>query len=529
MAAETELAMLRDTLAALDVARNVPDALQRVVDLACEHSGWTVGHAYLRYGQRLVSSEIWHAGERYEDFRTATTGTRYDLGEGLPGRVAEADAPVPIADLASDEGFRRRKAATECGLVTGLAVPVRVFGRIEAVIEFFGEAPGGCGGAIELVATQLGHAWERLRTDEELAASGERFRSVAETAHDGIVIANRAGAVEYANPAAERMFGYQPGEMAGMRLTELMPERLRPAHRAGFARFAVTGTSRLIGSVVEVEAMRRDGSEFPIELSLAHGRTPTGDVFTAIIRDITERRRTEQFLRRTLDREDAAAAQLQALDEMKNSFLSAVSHEMRTPLAAVIGIAAILDRRADLARETQQRLFQQLTDNAHRLDQLLEDLLDVDRLTRGVVHLKRTEENLGPLVRRIAYQSDNVVVEVRDEPLVARFDVAKVERILEHLLANVLRHTPAGTTAWVRACRTPDGVLLSVEDDGPGVPDELKAAIFEPFRQGESLRPYSPGTGLGLALVAQFAALHGGRAWVEDRPGGGAAFRVLLP
>ena len=474
--AETELTLLREALLALDAAESVPDALKRVVDLVCEHCGWAVGHTYLRHGDRAA-----------------------------PAGNPQAEGPY------------------------GVGVPVRVRNRVEAVIELYGEAPGTCGEAIGLIATELGHTWERHLVDEELAASGERFRAVADTAYDGIVIADGAGMVSYANPAAERMFGYPHGGMAGLRLTALMPERMRDAHRSGFARFAVTGEARVIGSVVEVDALRHDGTEFPIELSLAHGRAAQGDFFTAIVRDVTERRRTERFLRRTLDREQAAVAQLRSLDEMKNSFLTAVSHEMRTPLASVLGIAAILDRKPDLDPEAQRRLFPQLAENAHRLDRLLEDLLDVDRLTRGVVDLRRTEEDVAALVRRIAGQREQVAVEVPHEPVVARVDVAKVERILEHLLTNADRHTPPGTPVRVSVCRHPEGLLLSVEDAGPGVPEAIRTEIFEPFRQGESLRPHSPGTGLGLTLVSRFAALHGGRAWVEDRPGGGAAFRVLLP
>jgi two-component system, OmpR family, sensor histidine kinase MtrB len=108
-------------------------------------------------------------------------------------------------------------------------------------------------------------------------------------------------------------------------------------------------------------------------------------------------------------------------------------------------------------------------------------------------------------------------------------DGAKVERILENLLHNALRYTPSDTPIWIRLGRSDGGAVITVEDEGPGVPDELKVAMFESFRQGPNRSAHSPGTGIGLSLVARFAELHGGRAWVEDRPGGGARFRVLLP
>ena len=120
-----------------------------------------------------------------------------------------------------------------------------------------------------------------------------------------------------------------------------------------------------------------------------------------------------------------------------------------------------------------------------------------------------------------------VVLDV--EPVMIPVDTSKLERILENLLANSVRHTPAGTDIWIRTRAKEGGALIVVEDDGPGVPEELREAIFEPFRQGPSNSQHSPGAGVGLALVARFAELHRGRAWVEERPGGGASFHVWLP
>jgi signal transduction histidine kinase len=119
-------------------------------------------------------------------------------------------------------------------------------------------------------------------------------------------------------------------------------------------------------------------------------------------------------------------------------------------------------------------------------------------------------------------------VQVEAAPVLVRVDPAKVERIVENLLANTARHTPSGSPVLVRVESLDGGVLVAVDDRGPGVPDEHKEAVFEPFRQGPQPSAHSPGVGVGLALVARFAELLGGRAWVEDREGGGASFRVWL-
>jgi signal transduction histidine kinase len=119
-------------------------------------------------------------------------------------------------------------------------------------------------------------------------------------------------------------------------------------------------------------------------------------------------------------------------------------------------------------------------------------------------------------------------VNLEAQPVTIAVDPAKVERIVENLLANTARHTPRDTQVWVRVEPMGSGALIVVEDDGPGVPEDERERIFEPFLQGSSPADHSPGVGVGLTLVARFAELHGGRAWVQDRPGGGASFRVYL-
>jgi signal transduction histidine kinase len=170
--------------------------------------------------------------------------------------------------------------------------------------------------------------------------------------------------------------------------------------------------------------------------------------------------------------------------------------------------------------------------NARKLDRMVTDLLDLDRLARGIVEPKRRATDVGALVGRIAEDSDLMSqgrVEVDADEAVVDVDAAKVERIVENLLANTARHTPAGTPVRMAVERLDGGVLIVVEDRGPGVPEELREAIFEPFRQGPGAPEHSPGVGVGLTLVRRFAELHGGRAWVQERDGGGASFRVFLP
>jgi PAS domain S-box-containing protein len=257
--------------------------------------------------------------------------------------------------------------------------------------------------------------------------------------------------------------------------------------------------------------------------------------------DITERKRAEQALRRSerkyseaFRREREASQRLRALDDMKNTFLEAVSHDLRTPLTSILGSALTLEQAGlELPRDDALDLVGRIAANARKLERLLSDLLDLDRLQRGIITPQRRPTDVAALVQRgvdesIAHWKRPIEVDAR--PLTLSLDAAKAERILENLLSNAVRHTPDGTRIWVRTTGQDGGLLLVVEDEGPGVPADLREEVFEPFRQVPGSRSeHSPGVGVGLSLVRRFAELHGGRAWVQDRPGGGASFHVLLP
>jgi PAS domain S-box-containing protein len=251
--------------------------------------------------------------------------------------------------------------------------------------------------------------------------------------------------------------------------------------------------------------------------------------------DITERKEAEARLERALSVEREAGQRLRALDDMKNTFLQAVSHDLRTPLAAILGLAITLERGDVHLSEVDARdLARRIAGNARRLDRLVMNLLDLDRLARGIVAPKLEPTDVGDLVQRALAESELVPqarLRTNLQPLVVPVDAAKVERIVENLLANTARHTPSDATIWVSVTEAADpaGVILAVEDDGTGVPEDLRETIFEPFRQGPDAPQHSPGVGVGLTLVRRFAQLHGGRAWVESREGGGASFRVFLP
>lgn len=222
------------------------------------------------------------------------------------------------------------------------------------------------------------------------------------------------------------------------------------------------------------------------------------------------------------------------MEPLKDAFLSALSHELRTPVTVLRGYAATLRRieaeGIDISREQRLAMLEGMVERADQLDHLVSDLLDYDSVSSGLLVAHRRTSELRSLILRVAEY-----VNVGDHPLeidvpaaLVNVDVAKVERIVESLLRNAAKYSAPGTRIRVLARVEGTELRLVVEDLGPGVPDSVKEEVYAPLRHGPAASAHSPGTGMGLALVAAFAGLHGGRAWIEDGPNGGTRSRVLL-
>ena len=220
------------------------------------------------------------------------------------------------------------------------------------------------------------------------------------------------------------------------------------------------------------------------------------------------------------------------VDRLREDILSAVSHELRTPLTSVLGFALTLEqRRSELDPETVDEIVADIAQAARRLERLLADLLDIERLRLGHTVVRRERVDVGDLVRRVVadFPLDSRLVSITGGPVAANVDGAKLERIVDNLVVNAAKHTPPEGPIEIRVETLGRDLLLVVEDEGPGIADEYKLEVFETFNRGPNVSSMTPGAGIGLALVSRFAAIHGGRTWVEDAPGGGASFHVLIP
>jgi PAS domain S-box-containing protein len=449
----------------------------------------------------------------------------YRVGEITPSFDAFLDRVEPADRARVAKAISRSEASGEPFRIEfSILLPDGTRSRIEAQGDI--DKPDG---ETRLIGVAQ-DVTEQRRVADALRESEDRYRIIIEAAAEGIWVSNARGRTSLVNPRMSEMLGYSAEELSSLPLTTFLKDegegllqRVRSRRRAG------------VVDRYEVELIRKDGSTFWVSVTANPLRSSSGEFLgtLALIRDISARKEAEEALRDAYDKEREALERLRSIDDMKDAFLAAVSHELRTPLTGVLGFAATLQQRdADLTDQERAMITERLLNNAQRLQRLLSDLLDLDRLKRGSMTPYRRLVNVDELARGVAEHVDTaghiLAIDVEAD-LAAFLDAPKVERIIENLLTNAVRHTTVGSRIWLSAGTVDGGLVIAVEDDGPGVDERSRSKIFEPFQTGQTTKPYSPGTGIGLSLVLQFAKLHGGRAWLEDRPGGGSSFKVFLP
>lgn len=353
------------------------------------------------------------------------------------------------------------------------------------------------------------------------------FREMVEHLPDGVTWHEPDGRYAYLSRGFLDLLGYEDGTLEGVSPYDLFHDedvgRIRSVHEEILATgeaFRVTYRIRRVDATyLWVESTGRfvPGS----------GLEDPGIVVAT--RDVEARR----SLLTLLENERSLRDRLEEMGERQRAFLTTIAHRTRTPLTSVLGFARTLaEHPGHFDPDRQAELIQRLAVNAERLAEVIEQATTYERLARGDVAVRRRPVVVSRLV-------DEVLAEVADvsaapisvevaSGLVVMADEDKLHRALSVLLHNAVVHTPPGTRMWVRAARGDGHVDVTVEDAGPGVRDELKETVFEPFIQGDTMAEHDPGMGLGLSLVAMVAAQHGGRAWVEDRDGSGAAFHVRI-
>ncbi len=394
-----------------------------------------------------------------------------------------------------------------------------------------------------LVILSLGLAsvlFDRRRSAERAEGQEARYRAVVDTAVDPIVVIDEAGTIQSFNRAAETTFGYAAAEAIGANVRILMADPHRDAHDGYIAHYRQTGERRIIGIGREVEGRRKDGSTFPLELSVAEWHDGRQRLFTGIMRDITARKAAEDALHRAKAeaeraREEALAARddAQRADMAKTKFLAAASHDLRQPVQSLFFFAHALSDR--LNNHPASPLLASMSESLNGLRALLDSLLDVSRLDAGVVTPAVTEFALGPLLHRLGEEyrgrAEEVGIALRVVPTSAwtRSDPALVERILRNLVENAVRYTESGRVL-IGCRRTGNGLRIEVLDTGIGIPEDMREEVFVEFAQlANPERDRRKGLGLGLAIVRRLAGLLGHGVTLRSVPGRGSAFGLTVP
>ena len=368
---------------------------------------------------------------------------------------------------------------------------------------------------------------------DALRGSEAKFRGLLESAPDAIVIVDAQGRVVLVNTQAEKMFGYASGELLGRAVEMLLPESVRQGHVAHRQRYTATPTTRPMGIGMDLAGRRRDGTEFPVEISLSPMHTEEGLLVTSVIRDISARKEAEARIHALNGDLEHRLAELATVNRELEAFSYSVSHDLRAPLRAIDGFSQALvedygERLDDGARDYLRRIRAA----TKRMAELIDDLLDLSRVTRREMQSERVD--LSALATAIAAQLQ------RSEPgrrvevsiahgLVAKGDPHLLRLVLENLLGNAWKFTSTRPDARVELGVTPAGDRFAyfVRDNGVGFDMAYADKLFGAFQRLHAANEF-PGTGIGLATVQRIVHRHGGRVWAESAVGSGATFYFTL-
>lgn len=523
--ADRALAAQKAVSRALAEARSPQDALPRALEAICEALEWDVGAAWLtdEQSKTLRLADFWRSKRiRMDGFESASRALAIPFSAGLPGQVWASRGPVWIEDLSRNRNHPRATAAARSGLRSGFAVPVRAGHAIYGVLEFYASEPrphqGDMLEMLEVVGGQVGLFLQFQRGEESLRASEERYRLLYNGVGEAIVVYNVATQrVVDVNDAAVGLYRYSRAELARMTIDGLFA----PGERSFGETLAAGGWARTFCAFQK----RRDATTFPAELTVASFEPRDGLTGVLVVRDVTERRQAEE------------AEKLRQSERMQREFVATVSHEFRTPVAAIKGFAETLKNGGLDDQRNRLKFVAIIEKHAYRLSRLIEDILELSALESGKRVPKPEPIGLNRFIARIGrgmaplLRKKKVSVRVRvPASLRVSADKTMLAQVVQNLFSNGIKFSPPGSRIVVDAAPDGDQITVSVSDAGPGISAEDLPHIFERFNVAKKISRNNPsGSGLGLSIVKQIVEAHGGRIWAESSEGRGATFRFTLP
>ncbi len=410
-------------------------------------------------------------------------------------------------------------------------------------LELFGRRKDGREFPIEISLSPIDtgqglQAIAAIRDTSERKKASERFRALLETAPDAMVIVDQKGIINLVNQQAEKLFGYTRDEFIGKDVKELMPERFRQGHGQHTQSYFQKPNVRPMGRGLELFGVRKDGTEFPIEISLSPIETERGLNATAAIRDITDRKLAERKMQRYLEKIEQSNRDLE-------QFANVASHDMREPLRKIRTFCDRLQAKCgDQLNDDGQDYLRRMMDSADRMSVLMENLLEYSRLNSRSQEFEPVD--IGEVVHGVLSDLETMIeerkasIEVGELPVIDA-DRHMMRRMFQNLIVNALKFQPPGKSPNISIGSMPSDrsenvdlvvnetfVELYVKDDGIGIAPEHRQRIFDMFQRLHSHSEYS-GTGIGLAICERIIGHHNGRIRVESQPGEGATFILTLP
>src|SRR5262245_10403108 len=475
------------------------EAYEAILEVIGRSLGWELGSVWELDPEEGVLRCIrtWHAGDEPGEFEALSEALTLRPGEGLPGRVLALGEPAWLTDAPKDGNCPRAAAARRSGPAAAFAFPLRSPRGDVGVMEFFSreERPldQGLLETMTVLGSQVGQFVARRHAEQDVRASESRLRAVLEAALDAVVMIDQDGLVRGWNHAAEAIFGYTPDEAVGREMAELIvPPALRDSHRRGLARYLATEQPVVLDQRVELTGLRRDGTEFPVELAITRIALPGAPTFTGYLRDITERIEAERALR-------ASRARLVEVADAERRRLQRNLHDGAQQRLTSVLLSLGRLREADGNHDPRLDLA---------IDELAAGLQDIRQLASGLHPAVLSERGLAAALDALALRAP-VPVEleaVPDRRLSEAIEAAAYFVVAE-ALANVHKH--AGARRVVVRAAVENGTLeVAVVDDGAGGADE---------------------EGTGLRGLADRVEALGGRLTLESPPNGGTRLDASIP
>jgi len=487
-------------------------------------------------------------------------GDVFPMERSLAGEVVRTKAPY-LLDANTEPDLEKRfpglMPVYESGTVSFMAVPLVSRDSVIAVLRVGSKLPGIYTQRdlelLERIGNQIAGAianadlYARQREAEDALREREaRLHGIVESAADGIITIDESGIVESFNNGAEIIFGYASGEVVGNNVKMLMPAPFFGEHDGYLKKVDKTGPLSVIGQDREVTGLKKNGTEFPMDLSISVVELVGRRIYTGIVRDITQSKALQREIEEHAQELEQAYGELQTLDKMKDEFISTVSHELRTPLTSIKGAAEILLNYRDEDPAIQVEFLKIIDKESDRLTRLINDVLDLARMESGEMNWEVAPVDITNVIETAVLGTQaltvqkGVQVEVDSSvglPQVSA-DPDKLVQVITNLLSNAVKFTPAGGLIRVQSKLMPvmDSetgarmAMVSVSDNGIGIPKMELDRIFGRFQQaGTTLSDRPQGTGLGLTISKEIVVRLGGKIWVESEPGNGSIFSFTVP